>query len=254
MLTSDIVLNQTISMLRYIFLTGLLSAVYAAPAHGKSSKRIISFASNVEGATVTVQKYASRSGKTLDSCETPCQLNLNPSRMGTIVFSHPGYSSVRLPRVQYTKNLTAATDNNIRIEGDLGLSIDEHKAAASQKYQAAIADALAQGKASPKVWKRIPPKFPRRGLENGRSAWCQLRLDVRVDGSVENVDAYLCSEKGFREASEASVAQWQYIPGVRNSDFEIRRGEIALVTFAFRDGTGKLQPPLKPRPSTKSDR
>jgi len=219
----------------------------STPIQAKSSKRIVSFTASAEGAEVTVLKAGSRSGKTLGSCRTPCELELKPKKIGTIIFSHPDYADKYLRASSIRKTL-ASKENPIEIRGEFGQSYAEIQALIKGDYDVAAQTALSKGDAAPVPWTRIPAIFPENAMKDGQSGWCLVRLDVRIDGKVENIDAFDCSSPFFKIPTETSVAKWRYIPAVKNRAFVPYSGVTTSVKYQLMDSRGEIAPPARPQP------
>lgn len=100
--------------------------------------------------------------------------------------------------------------------------------------QAAIQQPAAMGGegsgSSAAPYYKIKPKYPRAALVAGDEGWILLKIDVREDGSVDNVRVVGGEKRNmFQDEARRAVAQWKYRPfldangnALRVADHQVR--------------------------------
>jgi TonB family protein len=82
------------------------------------------------------------------------------------------------------------------------------------------------GNATATPYYKIKPKYPQAALVAGTEGWVLLQIDVKEDGSVENVRVVDGEQRNmFGPEAKRAVAQWKYRPFVDASGRPIRKAD-----------------------------
>ena len=93
--------------------------------------------------------------------------------------------------------------------------------------------------AKAKVCLRTPPAMP---PDAERSGYCEMLFDIGRNGKPENVNAALCTEDAFRDASEMAVKWWRYYPAKEAGRYVKQEGVKSRVMFKLVGENGELIP------------
>jgi len=183
------------------------------------------------------------SGEPLQSCQTPCILNMASGREYNVTYYKLGH----VPRIipMSSDDLKYKT-----IPWRLGVNMFE----AYQKGFKCYRD-FARQKSKPdqdaKPCYRAGPIVPSGTNESG---YCFVRLDVNKFGRPENIDAYFCTHENFKANSEAIAVTWSYTPKIERGQAVTQTGVETKLTYRITDKAGALlkgPPGAMPRPDEK---
>lgn len=84
---------------------------------------------------------------------------------------------------------------------------------------------------------KIKPKYPREALMNGVEGFVDLQIDVKEDGSVDNIRTVGGTQAGmFESEARRAVSKWKYKPFVDGSGSPIRKANHQVrVEFKLND-------------------
>ena len=132
---------------------------------------------------------------------------------------------------------TAVPDNSAKEMQDEQSTISGTQAAPKQ---VANTGSETNGNAIATPYYKIKPKYPRAALVEGAEGWVSLKIDIKEDGSVENVRVVDGEKRSlFESEARRAVEKWKYKPFVDANGKPFRKGDQqVLVSFTLKDATG----------------
>jgi|GEM_PF-3032445 len=184
------------------------------------------------------------------SCETPCDILI--SGVGEAGFGfyveHPEFTTPPVSRLQvdtaemvdgvatFSVNIATMDEYRDKVETEM-----EERRLAGIAEQCSDLSRPEELNAEARPCMRVPPIMP---MDAERSGQCEMIFDVGRDGVPYNVNAQVCSEPLFREASEASVLKWMFFPEKRGGDLVVAERVTSTITFRLADEDGNVIPEL----------
>ena len=88
-------------------------------------------------------------------------------------------------------------------------------AGASAPFPFGVQRAAAQSDA-PAPIHVVPPQYPARALQRGRSGAVTLRFTIDVNGSTKDIEVVESSSSVFEDAAVEALSKWRYAPRTEN--------------------------------------
>lgn len=86
--------------------------------------------------------------------------------------------------------------------------------------------------AEPTLVHRVPPQYPARALQRGRSGQVTLRFTIDVNGATKDIEVVESSSSVFEDAAVKALRQWRYVPLIEDGKPVERRGVQTVISFA----------------------
>jgi len=183
----------------------------------------IEVSSDPVGAVATLHNI--RTGEPLESCKTPCELNVDYTTTYILMFYKYGH----LPHYFPVGNGDEIKDvwlgkNYVDLERK---HINCRKAFKGTK--------MTDSDAEPCV--RVPPIMPQEAQKSGH---CNIIFDVSKEGRPKNIKANYCTEPHFESPSIEAVTWWFYNPKVERGSAVERVGVKTKMSFRLNDEDGRI--------------
>lgn len=197
----------------------------------KKAKSKVQIQSNPMGAIATL--HDPKTGKPLESCQTPCTLHMGGGKEKLLILYKYGYSP---------KSIIASTTFFKRMQepfylGQNQIEVEKKIAACFGKI-----NDVTEVNTDAEICVRFPPMMPPRAERSGH---CIVVFDVTPKGLLENTQIKSCSEKTFAANSLASVKNWIYAPKIEGGQAVTQTGVEATITYHLTNGKGKVIPEKK---------
>jgi TonB family protein len=93
------------------------------------------------------------------------------------------------------------------------------------------ANSAAAQSAEPTLVHSVPPQYPARALQRGRSGDVTLRFTIDVNGATKDIEVVESSSSVFEDAAVKALSQWRYAPLTENGKAVERRGVQTIIRF-----------------------
>lgn len=182
------------------------------------------------------------------SCNTPCDIHIAPvgeSGFGFYFESEGVRSDVMGPwstqSAEVLDGIATYTAQVVSAE-ELHQIMSETLAAERESAIAAQCSDLSRpnllnADAAPCV--RFPGMMPKDATQSGH---CDMIFDIMANGRTENVNAQICTDDIFRNASVESVEGYVFFPAKSDGQAVKTEGASNRVTFRLQDEMGRLIP------------
>ena len=101
-------------------------------------------------------------------------------------------------------------------ESRKGLLLLTYALAAASAPLAFSASSAAAQSGEPTLVHSVPPQYPGRALQRGRSGAVTLRFTIDVNGAPKDIEVVESSSSIFEDAAVAALRQWRYAPRTEN--------------------------------------
>lgn len=93
------------------------------------------------------------------------------------------------------------------------------------------------GTAATTPYYKIKPKYPKAALVAGTEGWVMLKVDIKEDGSVENVRVVDGEQRNlFQSEAKRAVEQWKYRPFTNDDGKPFKKADHQVkVEFKLQD-------------------
>src|SRR5262245_35759780 len=84
----------------------------------------------------------------------------------------------------------------------------------------------------PTLVHRVPPQYPARALQRGRSGAVTLRFTIDANGATKDIEVVESTSSIFEDAAVKALSQWRYVPLIENGKPVERPGVQTVISFA----------------------